>query len=559
MVSPSAEYNTTRTLLSWTQANTSWSDNWFAPVQVMFNLSGLSPNTIYRVMNDSAIDYTYTTDASGVLTPFTINFTTSAKTIKVLLVVSYIPPTPTIDTVITGNFYKNITYTNGSGNVTNGYNITRNGTWYNGTATFLNTTTIAHGWINDTLYAWNSSGTGTLGSGVTNNTQIPNNAPALTVSNQTIDENQTVYIQLNSTDVDGDALTYSINRTDLFTDFDTAIGKGNWTTNFTTAGIYYIDAGVMDNYSSITNYTFIITVNNIPLNISSFLPATDPTTTQGTEQTFSIVLNRTANVTWLMNGTQVQYNSSITIANYSNSTAGVGIHNITVNINESVSPDTDSHIWNWSVAPQIPNITSWSNDNTYDNSLTLTVPRNTNVSFNATSNQTMTSWTWTGATQINGSSSNDSYAFKNFTIAGVKTVSVYGINTNGSTQTITWTITVTALGGFNLTVNVKNTLGLNLQNSRIDVNNSLAFTDTNGNAIFTNITEGDYDLLARAIGYGNSSGSISLSGSSATTNLTLREIDYATKEDAVSAGTMGLIGGIIGGMIVIGVLKRRKG
>jgi len=82
-----------------------------------------------------------------------------------------------------------------------------------------------------------------------------------------------VFIDADATDADGDNLVYSCNRTDLFTDFDTTNGKGNWTTQSGDAGTYYIDFGVSDGYGGIDNLTVRITVNSItPTNfpIASF-------------------------------------------------------------------------------------------------------------------------------------------------------------------------------------------------------------------------------------------------------------------------------------------------
>ncbi|MEA3324939.1 MAG: hypothetical protein U9Q37_07355 [Euryarchaeota archaeon] len=49
------------------------------------------------------------------------------------------------------------------GNVTDSYNISVNGTWYNGTTNMsINETIGSGGWLNITIWAWNTSGTGTL-------------------------------------------------------------------------------------------------------------------------------------------------------------------------------------------------------------------------------------------------------------------------------------------------------------------------------------------------------------------------------------------------------------
>jgi len=86
---------------------------------------------------------------------------------------NYIPPTPTL-TCIQGNFYKNCTATAGVGNITNGYNFSVNGTFVqNGTLNYYNASLPALGTGNFSVYAYNSSGNGTLSlTAATNNTTL---------------------------------------------------------------------------------------------------------------------------------------------------------------------------------------------------------------------------------------------------------------------------------------------------------------------------------------------------------------------------------------------------
>jgi hypothetical protein len=112
------------------------------------------------------------------------------------------------------------------------------------------------------------------------------------------------------------------------------------------------------------------------------------------------------------------------------------------------SADTDTYTINYIIpvtANPAPIIASWSNDNTSDDSLVLNVDTGTTIIFNVTADQIISMWSWTSATQINGSGSTDSYAFKTFSNAGIQTVQVYGTNANGSTQEITWMVNVGAI------------------------------------------------------------------------------------------------------------------
>jgi parallel beta-helix repeat protein len=175
----------------------------------------------------------------------------------------YTPPDPTTLANTAGNFWVNHTWSAGSGNVTDSYNVRVNGVWHNTTTdTFRNDTYTAHAWQNITVYAWNIS-TGTLSEGcISQNTQIPNNPTTVTnTSDWSGGGGENVYVDYNAGDADSDTLTFSCNRTDLFTDFSTATGQGNWTTTYTDSGVYYVDFGASDGWGSTSNYTMAIMVN----------------------------------------------------------------------------------------------------------------------------------------------------------------------------------------------------------------------------------------------------------------------------------------------------------
>ncbi len=91
-----------------------------------------------------------------------------------------------------------------------------------------------------------------------------NRPPELEViGNQTVEENETLTVDVNATDPDGDALIYSCNRTDLFTNFNPTTGIGSWTTDYDEAGIYCVDFGVSDGKGGIDNETVTITVEDV--------------------------------------------------------------------------------------------------------------------------------------------------------------------------------------------------------------------------------------------------------------------------------------------------------
>ncbi len=173
-----------------------------------------------------------------------------------------------------------------------------------------------------------------------------NVAPSISnVTNQTINENGTAYVDIDGSDVNSDMLTFSTNSTN-FTDFDSTTGKGNWTTNFASAGIYYVDFGVSDGLNN-TNQTMMITITDVPLAITTYSPSGDKSVSQDTSQQFNITTSRTVNATWFVNSTQVQTNISVTLAVYTNSSNTTGTFNITVSATDGI--DTVSRQWNLTV------------------------------------------------------------------------------------------------------------------------------------------------------------------------------------------------------------------
>jgi hypothetical protein len=87
-----------------------------------------------------------------------------------------------------------------------------------------------------------------------------------------------------------------------------------------------------------------------------------------------------------------------------------------------------------------PNITSWGNSKTGNDSLNLTINQSETVRFNFTADQALTSWKWT----LNGgdrSSSPDNFTYS-FNHDGTYTVGASGSNINGSTRTLVWNVRV---------------------------------------------------------------------------------------------------------------------
>ncbi len=188
------------------------------------------------------------------------DFTSWEWTVTDSSVNTYIPPSPEINTILTGSFYKNLSWIPGSGNITDSYNVSRNGTWFNGTSLYLNTTGLPHSWINDTIYAYNN--TGLLSEAITNNTQMSNNAPLLTsIGNKNIYEGSWLNFTISSTDLDGDSLTYGTNASKGT--LNTSNGNFNWSITYSDGGVYTWYFNTTDNYSAVDTETITVTVTDI--------------------------------------------------------------------------------------------------------------------------------------------------------------------------------------------------------------------------------------------------------------------------------------------------------
>ncbi|CAG0948655.1 MAG: carboxypeptidase regulatory-like domain-containing protein [Candidatus Methanoperedens sp.] len=177
--------------------------------------------------------------------------------------IDFIPPVPTMNSSVTGNFYVNQSWVVGIGNVTDSYNVSQNGTWSNGSSiTYKNTTVGAHGWSNITVYAWNNSYDNLSVSALTNNTQVPNNPIIISDINTSyvINEGETLTIDANYIDADSDTGTFDDNSTQWNVNSN---GIVSWSTGFSDAGVYNWYINVTDGYGSISTSTFIVTVNNI--------------------------------------------------------------------------------------------------------------------------------------------------------------------------------------------------------------------------------------------------------------------------------------------------------
>lgn len=91
-------------------------------------------------------------------------------------------------------------------------------------------------------------------------------------------------------------------------------------------------------------------------------------------------------------------------------------------------------------SPSPPSITSWQNNDTSDSTLDINVDLDQQVKFNATGNQTITTWTWKedGIDQ----SHNYNNITLNWSLPGLYIVNVTAGNVNGVSSAVQWNVTV---------------------------------------------------------------------------------------------------------------------
>ena len=161
--------------------------------------------------------------------------------------VTYTPPNPTNLQNTTGNFWVNYTWDAGDGNVTNSYNVSNETAWINGSSnTYLNESLEASEWLNITIYAWNSSGSGTLSAGsVSDQQQAPSVSTKKLYETSTSDFSAEVAVIDLYTSRDGTAnnVAYTLATGTLYNYI-------NATSNITVGQAIKIPAGTKVNFSA---------------------------------------------------------------------------------------------------------------------------------------------------------------------------------------------------------------------------------------------------------------------------------------------------------------------
>ena len=158
------------------------------------------------------------------------------------------------------------------------------------------------------------------------------------------------------------------NPTDIDFNYTLVYLNGSWNANtsdpfYNVTGLnadtdYEIETHTVDTSGNI-NETWVnqtATTLSYPPNITSYYPSSPVNDTESATRTFNITVDQTVNVSWQINGTEVQTNESVTEASYTNTSAIVGYWNVSVIV--SNSNGTAIQTWMWTVNDTTPPVIS---------------------------------------------------------------------------------------------------------------------------------------------------------------------------------------------------------
>ena len=257
---------------------TDWEGNAGTQVYIDFGCTGETAGATFTTnATNGSIDSstgiykwdTSTADAGAYTWRFDVENVYSVSDYCDVTITVYHYASPTNLAATTGNFWVNHTW--GGNGFMDSYNVSINDVWVNGSADqYSYHVRSPHAWSNISVAAFNDT-TG-LSSFISNDVQVPNNAIVLTnysvLMLATAGDNVTV--DMNHEDLDGDTATYCCSRMDLFTDFNTADGTGQYTNAMN--GTHEVIFGVTDGYGW-SNQTITIEVGTVhPLELDEETP-----------------------------------------------------------------------------------------------------------------------------------------------------------------------------------------------------------------------------------------------------------------------------------------------
>ena len=444
--------------------------------------------------------------------------------------------TPTNLTNTTGNFWVNHTWDSGAN--TDTFNVSQNNSWTNDSAlTYFNASVGAHGWSNITIYGYNTT-SDQLSSSVSQNTQVPNNAPVLTgVPDSNTDEdvpiNNAFDLDTYFSDVDSDSPAYSVYSNNQTGNVTPSIDGSN-VVSYSLAANWYGAAEIVykveDGYGGSDTDTVIVTVNS--LNDPPILQGIGPQSVNegqtvtievaGTDvETPDVDLDFTCNRTDLFTDFSISGGWTEWVTNYSSS----GVYNVLFTVSDGT--DTDSEVVTITVNDISLSIDSYWNNQT-GNSLSLSVDTGTSVAFGATTNRTANStWYWNGTPMETDSNTTQANFSTVFNVVGTHYVNVSATDGIDQTSNTTFAIEVGAAAEeYSISGYVFDMNSIALSGAAVSDNQSINSTTTNVSGYYSmgGYVNGSYTIEASLSGYVSNSTISTVDGSDLTNqNITLAE------------------------------------
>jgi PGF-pre-PGF domain-containing protein len=116
-----------------------------------------------------------------------------------------------------------------------------------------------------------------------------------------------------------------------------------------------------DNITTGGDYPPLATPGSAVPNIMSSTPPTSVSDTPGSTRTFNIMIDQIVKVTWYINGTNIQdTNTSVTSANYTNTSAEIGVWNVSAVAENANGTAMQTWVWNVSAVAEFRKPWAWN-------------------------------------------------------------------------------------------------------------------------------------------------------------------------------------------------------
>lgn len=215
---------------------------------------------------------------------------------------------------------------------------------------------------------------------------------------------------------------------DITLNTNTSIQTASYYNASAQVGIHNLTA-IAENANGTDQKEWTWTVNNPALSVTLTSPAASVSDNTGDSRTFTAASDQSANITWILDGVTLFTNTSAQTASYYNSSAQIGMHNLTVFAENGNGTDQKEWAWNVSNAPA-PTIT-------------LSSPSSSSVDDNTGASRTFTvnvgqvanlTWILDGTTLFTNTSIQTASYYNASAQVGVHNLTVFAENVNGTDQ-----------------------------------------------------------------------------------------------------------------------------